>query len=131
MSRNTIARTDARQNVCAFVGEFTLADFVGASNAIDIALPSNSVIVGGSVTVSTASDDTGTDVIDVGDSGTVDRYLDGANLKSAALSALVPTGAKVSTLRLTRIPQNGDGTVLTILVEFQYVTLGVAMGVQD
>lgn len=130
MSRNTIARTDSRQEPKALLFEFSLADFTGNSNIIDIALPSNSVVTSGFVAVTTASDAATTDVLDVGDATVGNRYKNDADLKTAALTALVPTGAKVNTLRLTRVPV-GAATVLAIRVFVQYVILGVAESTQD
>lgn len=131
MSRNTLARTDGRQCIQTILEEFSLADFTDNDNVIDLALPANSVVVGGFVAVTDNSDAGTTDVLDVGDSTTANRYKNDIDLKTAALTALVPTGAKNDHVRLTRVPVGTAATGLEIRVVVQYATLGVSESTQD
>lgn len=131
MSRNTIASTDSRQQTQTILAVLTLADFTDNSNVIDIALPANSVVLAGNITVSDNSDAGTTDVLDVGDSGLATRYKDDVNLKTAALTTLVPTGALVDHIRLTRVPVGTAATGLEIRVAVQYASLGVSNSTQD
>ena len=131
MSRNTIARTDARQSTKSILIDFTLADFVDNNEVIDIALPANSVVISGFVAVTDSADTTSTDVLDVGDATVANRYKNDINLKSEALTALVPTGAKVSTLRLTRVPADADAPSMGVRLFVEYAVFGVSCSTED
>lgn len=93
-----------------------------------IGLPPNAVLVGGDVTVETASNDSGTATIAVGDSGSATRYLGATSTKSAGRTALVPTGYRGSgeDLRITLANQNGDATTGKVSVRAQYIITGRA-----
>lgn len=75
-----------------------------------IPLPYGAMVVGGELVVITADDDSGTSTVTVGDSGSANRYLGATTLKSAARTALVPTGFVNTTtgIRITVANQNGD-----------------------
>lgn len=57
-----------------------------------IQLPIGAQVVGGDLTVVTASDDSVTATVAIGDSATADRYLAATDIKTGGRTALVPTG---------------------------------------
>lgn len=132
---NTRAEDCNRQNPVAFIGEYSLADFTDNSNTINIALPQGAVITRGSVTVTDNSDAGTTDVLDVGYTGTLNAYKNDIDLKTAALTALVPTGYKHTSstpaLILTRVPVGTAATGLEVRVEFEYLVVGKGDLTQD
>lgn len=116
-----------RQMALVFLYVFTVDDFRNApvENVIDIPMPVDAVLLSGHVAVLDAIGTTGTDVLDVGDSASANRYKNDINLKSAALTALVPTGYRTTSstnaIRLTRVPADedaadGDGSIEVALV---------------
>lgn len=89
-------------------------------------LPPGAQVIGGDVTVQTISDESGTATIIVGDSGSTNRYLTSTTIKTAARTALVPTG-RVSTgeaIRITLANQNGDATVGKVKVVVAFIIEG-------
>lgn len=103
----------------------TSQTFKAAAGVFDvIALPVNSQVIGGDLVVETASDDTGTATISVGDSSSATRYLGATSIKSAARTALVPTGFMNSSgldIRITLANQNGNATVGKVRLHVTYV----------
>ncbi len=110
--------TDQMKNVSGVLSN------LNASGTFEvIPLPPNAVVVGGAVTVVAASNDSGTSTIAVGDSGNATRYLGATSDKTAARTALVPTGytGTGENIRITLADQNGDATLGTIRVEVEYI----------
>lgn len=75
---------------------FAYIDVVLANLATTVALPlinvpAGAVITAGGLVVSAAFNSTSTDVIDIGDSGSANRYLNDGNIHTTGLVALVPT----------------------------------------
>lgn len=102
-----------------------------AAHAFDIInLPPNAVVVGGSLSVTTAFDGT-TYALIVGDSAVTNRYLATADRKAAGLTALVPTGyvGLGEAIRLTVTP-TGTTTAGAGTVRIQYIVVGRANEVQ-
>jgi len=103
----------------------TSQTFKATSGVFDvIGLPINSMVVGGDLIVETASDDTGTATLSVGDSGSATRYLGATSIKSAARTALVPTGFMNSSgldVRITLANANGNATVGKVRLYVMYV----------
>jgi len=103
----------------------TSQTFKATSGVFDvIGLPINSMVVGGDLIVETASDDTGTATLSVGDSGSATRYLGATSIKSAARTALVPTGFMNSSgldVRITLANANGNATVGKVRLHVVYV----------
>jgi hypothetical protein len=133
---NTLSKTDGVQQVRCKYFDLTLADFVSNSNVIDVALPANAIVTGGFATVNTVANGTGTDVLDIGDSGTANRYKNDVDLETLGLTALVPTGyrvtgAETSSLRLTRTAGGTNATTLDVSICVQYVVRGVSEANQD
>lgn len=111
----------------------TTKAFNAASVAVGaIGLPQNAVVIGGDVTVETASDDTGTATISVGDSGSAVRYLGATSIKAAARTALVPTGYRGNgeDLLLTLANANGNAANGKVSVRVHYLVTGRAQEVQ-
>lgn len=113
---------------------FTMVDGVtrafGAAGAATLAevipLPPNAVLVGGDLTVETASNDSGTATVAVGDSGSATRYLAATNLKATGRTALTLTGYRGNgeDIRLTFANANGDATAGVVTIRAMYIVTG-------
>lgn len=97
-----------------------------------VPLPPNAIVIGGDVTVETASDDTGTATVSVGDSLSAARYLAATSIKAVGRTPLVPTGFRGNgeDIRLTFANQNGNATVGRVSVRVTYVVTGRSNEVQ-
>lgn len=105
----------------------------GAAALFDvIALPPNAVVTSGDITVETASNDSGTATVAVGDSVTNNRYLSATSIKSTGRTPLVPTGFRGAgeDIRLTFANQNGDATAGKLTIRVSYIVTGRANEVQ-
>lgn len=105
----------------------TTNSFNVAAKVVEVVtLPPNSVITGGELIVETAYDTTGTATVSVGDSSSAARYLGATSVKSAARTALVPTGFKNAGglgIRLTFALADTAATVGKARVNVQYVIM--------
>jgi len=99
-----------RQELLVAYVDINLADMVSAADGAAIDLPPNSVIVSGDITTTTAWDSTSTDVFDVGDAGSENRYLNDASTHTAIKVPLVPTGYTHPGGALTVRWTSGGGT---------------------
>lgn len=81
-----------RQCVSVAMVDINFGDLTSGADAAAITLPPNAIVVGGAVTVVTAFNSATSDVMDVGDAGSENRYLNDANIHTAGRTALVPTG---------------------------------------
>lgn len=121
---NTIPRMDGVQATSSKCHRVFLKDFVNNGNVIDIELPVDALILRGGLYVKTSFNSTGTDVLDVGDPASANRYLNDGNIKAAGVVPLVPTGFVTTPdnchLRLTRVPQDAAATTgeLILFVEW-------------
>lgn len=99
--------------------------FKATTGVFDIInLPVNSQVVSGDVTVETVSNDSSTATISVGDSGSATRYLGATSIKSAARTALVPTGFMNTSglnIRITLANATGDATTGKVRVNVCYI----------
>jgi len=120
-----------RQDLKVATVEISLADVTSAADQAAISLPPNSVIDSGHTITTEAWNSTSTDVLDVGDVTTQNRYLNDGNIRSlGALVALVPTGFITTgtqpdvTVRWT----SGGGTPTTgkVRLTIQYYVIGRA-----
>lgn len=133
----TIKNLEGRQ--CPAVAFFAilLADFASqpTPNVVDLQLPPGAEITGGAITVATAFDTGTTDVLDVGDPSSTNRYKNDVDLKTAGVTALVPTGklttASDRTIRLTRTPTGTAATTGEVRVRIEYVKIDKAEWTQD
>lgn len=117
-----IASADAMLNASG-----VLTNFKAAAGVFDvIPLPSGAQVVGGDIAVLVVSNDTGTATMSVGDSASAARYLGATSIKSAARTALVPTGFQGAgeSIRLTLANQNGDATTGKVRTTVQFVLDG-------
>jgi hypothetical protein len=88
----TITKNSGRQELIVATVDIGFADLVSGADLPAIDLPRNAVVTGGDVVVTTAFNSATSDVLDVGDASSENRYLNDANLASAGRTALVPTG---------------------------------------
>lgn len=132
------ARTAQYPQVAEF--KFTMADnmlnvngvltpFNAASGIFEpIPLPIGAVVIGGDVTVETASDDTGTATIAIGDSINNARYLAATSIKAAARTALALTGYRGNgeNLRMTLANAGANAANGVVSVRLEYIISGRA-----
>lgn len=103
-----------RQCISVATVTIKLADVTSASDVAAIDLPPNAVVVGGDVVTTEAWDSTTSDVLDVGDAASQNRYLNDGNIRAlAARVALVPTGYVHTGGALTVRWTSGGGTPTT------------------
>lgn len=89
-----------------------------------VALPVNSQVIGGDLTVEVVSNDSSTATLSVGDSGSATRYLGATNIKALARTALVPTGFMNSSgldIRITLANAAGDATTGKVRLRVSYI----------
>jgi hypothetical protein len=121
---DTMAATDGVVRAFSATGAAAIFDVIG--------LPPNAVVISGDVTVETVSNDSGTATVKVGDSVSDARYLGATTIKTAARTALVPTGFRGAgeDIRLTFANANGDATTGKVTVRVTYLITGRANEVQ-
>ncbi|HZX81036.1 MAG TPA: hypothetical protein VFE72_08815 [Lysobacter sp.] len=132
---NIIENGEGVQHADVRYFEVTGANFDANNNVVDIALPLDAEVIGGHINVTEAFNAATTDVLDVGDSASANRYGNDVNLKAVGRTALTPTGFVTTTsnkvLRLTRVPTGAKTAVGTLRVFVQTVTLGRSVYTQD
>jgi hypothetical protein len=94
----TIQKTAGRQEVQIASIVITAAMLVGNSGvdleALD--MPPGAIVLGGDVTVTEAFDSGTSDVLDVGDASSENRYVNDVNIAATGRTALVPTGFTIT-----------------------------------
>lgn len=110
-----ITKNTARQEVIAAYVDFTFADAPTTATIYDaLNLPTNAVVVGGDLVVTTAWDTGTTATIDVGDVTSGNRYANDVNLKAAARTALTLTGFVTTTTQpVINVTPTLSGTAAT------------------
>ena len=106
-----------------------LADVTTGVDVAAIDIPPNSVILSGSLYTTEAWNSTTSDVFDVGDAASQNRYLNDGNIRAlAALVPLVPTGFVHTGGSITVRWTSGGGTPTTgaLRVVIHYAQLGNA-----
>lgn len=98
-----ITKNPNRQDVLVAMVEIDFDDVVSGVDQAAVELPGGAIVVGGDVTVITPFNAGTSDVLDVGDGVSQNRYLNDANIHAAGRAALVPTGYVM--------PQIGNMTV--------------------
>jgi hypothetical protein len=124
-----ITKNYARQDVKFAYVDINLADLVSASDFAAIDLPPNSIVLSGQTVTTEAWNSTTSDVLDVGDAGSQNRYLNDGNIRAlAARVALVPTGYITDGNPITVRWVSGGGTPTTgkVRLEVLYVQQGRA-----
>ena len=111
-----------------------LADVTSGVDVAAMDLPPNAVILSGYFVTTEAWNSTTSDVIDLGDAGSQNRYLNDGNIRAfGAVVPLVPTGAAHTGGALTVRWVSGGGTPTTGKVRLfvSYVVLGRADGTYE
>lgn len=107
----TITKDFNRQAPIVAMVEFSIADIAAGVAAPAIDLPPNAIVLSGDVTTLEAWNSTSTDVIDVGDAASANRYLNDGNFRAlAARVPLVPTGYVHTGGPLTVLWASGGGS---------------------
>ena len=123
-----ITKNSARQCPVVAHVDINLADLVSGSDLAAIELPLNAVVIDGGVTVTEVFNSTTSDVLDVGDATTQNRYLNDGNLRTLARIPLVPTGFKAtaSERNITVRWVSGGGTPTTgkVRLDVTYYVVG-------
>ena len=83
-----------RQCVMSAILTIGFADLLGTSGTDlgAIELPPNAIVTGGAVVTKTAMNSGTSDVLDIGDAGSQNRYLNDGNIHATGIVPLVPTG---------------------------------------
>jgi len=103
-----------RQKVRVAMVEFGFADLIAGADEPAVDLPPGAIVVGGDVVTLQAFNSTSSDVVDVGDTASQNRYLNDGNFRAlGARVPLVPTGAVHAGGPLTVRWQSGGGTPTT------------------
>jgi len=120
-----ISAGDTLANTSGVVQTFAAT---GAGPFDAIKLPKGARVVGGQLTVVTVGNDSGVQTLAIGDSGSATRYLGATSIKSAARTALVPTGytGTGEDIRFTLVNTNGDATTGKVVVDVLFVIDGKA-----
>lgn len=124
-----IKKNAGRQELIAAYVDINLAD---VTNGVDVAamdLPVGAVIVSGALVTTEAWNSTTSDVMDVGDATTQNRYLNDGNIRAlAARVPLVPTGfvhtATQPSLTVRWVSGGGTPTTGKVRLEVQYFVRG-------
>lgn len=103
-----------RQSVILAYIDVVLADLVTTVAKNLIELPNGAVVVGGGVVVTQVFNSTTSDVLDIGDAGSANRYKNDVNLQALGLTALAPTGyVTTAPTKITGTWVSGGGTPTT------------------
>lgn len=89
-----ITKNPARQEMVVAHVDVSYSDLTSGADFNAIRVPQNAIVLGGAIIPLTAFNSATSDVLDVGDSGSENRYKNDANIAATSLVALVPTGYK-------------------------------------
>lgn len=126
-----ITKNSARQEVILAFVDISLADLVSNVAAQAIELPPNAVVLSGQAITTEAWNSTSTDILDVGDVTSANRYLNDGNIRAnGARVPLVPTGfvttATERWITVTWVSGGGTPTTGKVRLEVQYYVRGRA-----
>lgn len=124
-----ITKNSGRQDISVAMVEINYSDIVSGTAAAAIELPGNAIVVSGAVTVITPFNSGTSDVLDVGDSVTANRYVNDVDIHAAGRTALVPTGYVTTTsgdINVTLVSVGAAATAGKVRLEVQYVVGGRA-----
>ena len=111
-----------RQNTKVAVQKFDFSDVpTGTASALKIAVPSGAIVLGGGVQVTTAFNST-TNVIDVGDSGSANRFANDLDLKTLGFKPLTTLGLLGSGLKAVEFTHTSTGAAATAGAGYVVVT---------
>jgi hypothetical protein len=126
-----ITKNPNRQELIQAYVDINLADVATGVDVEAMDLPIGAVIVDGAAVTTEAWNSTTSDVLDVGDAGSQNRYLNDGNIRAlGARVPLVPTGfvTTATTNKLTVRWVSGGGTPTTgkVRLEVTYYRIGRA-----
>lgn len=130
----TITLNSNRQKPVFSHVDIAFADLVNGVAAVAVVLPANAVITDGFIHVSTPFNSATTDVLDIGDAVTANRYGAGLNLKTAGRQAITLTGLQTvqnpgANTCLVNVKWTGTGAAPTAGVfrlALEYIVIGRA-----
>ena len=124
-----ITKDSNRQPPLVAMVEVSFADIASGVAAAAVELPGGAIVTGGAVTVITPFNSGTSDVLDVGDSASGNRYLNDANIHAAGRTPLVPTGLVMENVGDISVTLTAVGTAATagsVRLEVEYVVEGRA-----
>lgn len=133
MANQSIKPANARQYPLFAEVELTFANLADTATPVSaIKLPYGAQVIGGAVIVDTAFNTGTSAVLDVGDSTTGNRYKNDVDLKTAGVTALVPTGyvSDGADILVTPALVGTAATAGKVRVQVTYVIAGRAHEVQ-
>lgn len=122
-----IQKNPARQAPLVAFVDINAADLTSGTDVAAIDLPGNAVVLAGSVAVLTPFNSGTSDVLDVGDAGIQNRYLNDANIHTSGSIALVPTGTATTGAGAITVRWTGGGAAPTagkVRLAVTYIVLG-------
>ena len=125
----SITKDSGRQDRLVAMVEIGFADIATGVAAAAVELPGGAIVVGGAVTVITAFNSGTSDVLDVGDSVSANRYLNDGNIHTAGRIPLVPTGyvmPNAGDVSVTLTAVGAAATAGSVRLEVEYVVEGRA-----
>lgn len=130
-----ITKNAARQEAIVAHVDINLADLTTGVDVDAIQLPVNAVVIGGDIVATEAFNSTSTDVIDVGDSASENRYLNDGSVHTTIRTALVPTGyvtlPTTRTITVRWVSGGGSPTTGKFRLTVEYFVAGRAEFTQD
>ena len=126
-----IKKNSGRQELVAAYVDIALADLATGVDVSALDLPVGAVIVSGALVTTEAWNSTTSDVMDVGDATTQNRYLNDGNIRALGTRVpLVPTGyvhtATQPALTVRWVSGGGVPTTGKVRMEVQYFAKGRA-----
>lgn len=123
-----ITKNAARSDVKFAHVTINLADLATGVDADAIDVPQNATVLYGQLVTTEAWNSTSTDVMDVGDSGSQNRYLNDGNIRAnGARVALVPTGyvyTQPGKISVRWVSGGGTPSTGKVRLEVAYAILG-------
>lgn len=121
---DTMTATDGVTRAFGAAGAASIFDVIG--------LPPGATLIGGELVVETASNDSGTATVAVGDSANATRYLAATSIKATGRTAFTLTGYRGNgeDLRLTFANAGGGATTGKATVRAMYTVQGRSNEVQ-
>lgn len=110
-----IKKVSGRQHSLEAVVTVNFADVAGSSGIAlaAIEVPEGGQVIGGEVDSDTAFNSATSDSLQIGDSGSNNRYLGATSIQATGRTALVPTGYKYPTVDNVTVKWTGVGAVPT------------------
>lgn len=115
-----------RQEPCTAVVQFNFNDATSGAFTPLLTLPNSSIITGGALLVTTASDAATSETLSIGTSGAATSIANAVNAKSAARTALTLTNTIYSGRTVIGVTRTAVGATTTgsYTLVLEYVTVG-------